>query len=66
VQSSHPTPHNSKERTMNTRQAPQRTAALASLALAAVLTLAMLAGVDTLARTDAPARQMAQAHTPRA
>ena len=51
---------------MNTRQAPQRTAALASLALAAVLTLAMLAGVDTLARTDAPAQQMAQAHTPRA
>jgi len=52
---------------MNTRATRfQRTSALASLALAAVLTLAMLAGVDTLARSDAPPALLAQAHSPRA
>ncbi len=42
------------------------TSRLASLALSAVLTLAMLGGVHWLAATDAAAPQMAQAATPRA
>ena len=43
------------------------TARLSSMTLAAMLTLAMLMGVDALAVSDAPAAQLAQqAHTQRA
>ena len=47
--------------TNSTANSFQITARLASVALAAGLTLAMLAGVDTLATTNASAPQMAQA-----
>jgi hypothetical protein len=52
---------------MNTTQTMQnkpytpRSGSLASMAGAAVLTLAMLLGVNTLAVVDAPAPQLAQA-----
>ena len=54
--------------TFNTNTAPALPLAsrLASLAMAAVLSVAMLAGVDGLARTDGPAPLMAQASSARA
>ncbi len=48
---------------MNTQIAPRTTTRLASAAFAAVLTLAMLLGVNTLATHDTGAPQLAQAAT---
>jgi hypothetical protein len=50
---------NTTHTVQNTPYTP-RSGSLASMAGAAVLTLAMLLGVNTLAAVDAPAPQMAQ------
>jgi hypothetical protein len=50
----------------NTAPALPLISRLTSLAMAAVLSVAMLAGVDSLARTDSPAPLMAQASSARA
>jgi hypothetical protein len=52
-----------KDPIMNTQIAPRTTTRLASAAFAAVLTLAMLLGVNTLATHDTGAPQLAQAAT---
>jgi hypothetical protein len=61
-----PTTADTKEHTMNTTNSfPQasRTSTLASLSLAAVLTVAMLFSVNALATSDVAPQQMVQAHS---
>lgn len=47
---------------MNTQFTPRPSTRLKGFALAAMLTLAMLVSVDTLATFDAPAAEMALVH----
>jgi hypothetical protein len=57
---------NTTSNTSNTAPTLSTGNRLLSLALATVLSVAMLAGVDSLARTDSPAPLMAHASSARA